>query len=136
MSYTPTLWATGDTITAEKLNKIEDGIVGVGAGLFVIHATGVANSLNRQTQPTFDKTYAEVLSAFNSGLIPTVQFSVGDQSVYAMFVGKSEQQGFLFAWSLNGPSDSNWWVSRSSIVLGDNGLTMSLYEEAYLATVT
>lgn len=26
MSYTPTTWATGDTITSEKLNKIETGI--------------------------------------------------------------------------------------------------------------
>lgn len=26
MSYTPTTWANGDTITAEKLNKIEQGI--------------------------------------------------------------------------------------------------------------
>ena len=26
MSYTPTEWTTGDTITAEKLNKIEGGI--------------------------------------------------------------------------------------------------------------
>lgn len=26
MSYTPTAWANGDTITAEKLNKIEQGI--------------------------------------------------------------------------------------------------------------
>lgn len=27
MAYTPTTWATGDTITAAKLNNIEDGIV-------------------------------------------------------------------------------------------------------------
>ena len=26
MSYTPTNWSTGDTITAEKLNKMESGI--------------------------------------------------------------------------------------------------------------
>lgn len=25
MSYTPTQWATGDTITAEKLNHLEGG---------------------------------------------------------------------------------------------------------------
>ena len=29
MSYTPTEWATGDTITAEKLNNIETGIAGL-----------------------------------------------------------------------------------------------------------
>ena len=29
MSYIPTEWFTGDVITAEKLNKIEDGIAGI-----------------------------------------------------------------------------------------------------------
>lgn len=28
MAYTPTVWATGDVITAEKLNKAENGIAG------------------------------------------------------------------------------------------------------------
>lgn len=31
MAYTPTVWATGDTITAEKLNKMENGIAGAGS---------------------------------------------------------------------------------------------------------
>ena len=26
MSYTPTNWQTGDVITAEKLNKLENGV--------------------------------------------------------------------------------------------------------------
>ena len=30
MSYTPTTWATGDTITAAGLNKMEQGIAGAG----------------------------------------------------------------------------------------------------------
>ena len=33
MSYTPTTWSTGDTITASALNKIEQGIAGAGGGL-------------------------------------------------------------------------------------------------------
>lgn len=32
MSYTPTTWTTGDTITATALNKIEQGIAGAGGG--------------------------------------------------------------------------------------------------------
>ena len=31
MSYTPTEWKTGDVITAEKLNHIEDGIMSAGS---------------------------------------------------------------------------------------------------------
>lgn len=30
MAYTPTVWVTGDTITAEKLNKAEQGIADAG----------------------------------------------------------------------------------------------------------
>lgn len=32
MSYTPTTWVNGDTITAEKMNKIEGGIANASAG--------------------------------------------------------------------------------------------------------
>lgn len=32
MSYTPTQWNTGDTITASALNKIEQGIANAGGG--------------------------------------------------------------------------------------------------------
>ena len=30
MSYTPTVWQNGDVITAEKLNKLENGVAGAG----------------------------------------------------------------------------------------------------------
>ena len=35
MSYTPTTWTTGDTITATALNKIENGIASAGGGVIV-----------------------------------------------------------------------------------------------------
>lgn len=34
MAYTPTEWATGDVITAQKLNKMEQGIAGAGLQLY------------------------------------------------------------------------------------------------------
>ena len=34
MAYTPTEWATGDVITAQKLNKMEGGIAGAGLQLY------------------------------------------------------------------------------------------------------
>ena len=33
MSYTPTTWTTGDTITATAMNKIENGIANAGGAL-------------------------------------------------------------------------------------------------------
>ena len=32
MAYTPTTWVTGDTVTATKMNKIENGIANAGGG--------------------------------------------------------------------------------------------------------
>ena len=32
MAYTPTTWNNGDIITAEKLNKIENGVAQAGGG--------------------------------------------------------------------------------------------------------
>ena len=34
MAYNPTEWATGDIITAQKLNKMEQGIAGAGLQLY------------------------------------------------------------------------------------------------------
>ena len=42
MSYTPTEWATGDTVTAEKLNKIEGGIASAGVLVATVDAQTVA----------------------------------------------------------------------------------------------
>ena len=35
MAYTPTNWQTGDTITAEKLNKLENGVASGGGITFL-----------------------------------------------------------------------------------------------------
>lgn len=58
MSYTPTTWTTGDTITASALNKIEQGIADGGGG----GATIITDSSG-----TLDKTFAEIYNLVNSG---------------------------------------------------------------------
>lgn len=60
MSYTPTEWKTGDIITAEKLNNIEQGIVD--AGVLV-----VTFSTPDPSTTTASKTYEEIVSALESG---------------------------------------------------------------------
>ena len=32
MSYEPTVWKTGDIVSSEKLNKLENGVAGAGSG--------------------------------------------------------------------------------------------------------
>jgi hypothetical protein len=53
MAYTPNTWATGDTITAQKLNNMEQGIAGAGA-LFVNIDVDFG---------TLDKTWQEIHDA-------------------------------------------------------------------------
>ena len=40
MAYEPTQWRSGDTITSERLNKMEQGIAGGGSGeVYALHTT-------------------------------------------------------------------------------------------------
>lgn len=64
MSYTPNTWQTGDTITAAKLNNMEQGIASAG-GALVVNVT--LNSASHKL--TCDKTGAEVHAAYQSGQV-------------------------------------------------------------------
>lgn len=73
MSYTPTTWATGDTITASAMNKIENGIANAGGGgLYPVTCT-------QNNGFTLNKSYNDLSSAISAGLLPYVSstFSVG-----------------------------------------------------------
>lgn len=60
MSYTPTEWVTGDTITAEKLNKMESGIASAGGGgAFIVNMDAQTLALN--------KTWQEICDAMANG---------------------------------------------------------------------
>lgn len=66
MSYTPTTWATGDVITADKLNNMESGIVNT--GLFIINGSGWDPNYSTSLGTiTIDKTYDEIVAAYTSG---------------------------------------------------------------------
>ena len=53
MSYTPTEWKAGDTVTSAKLNKLEQGVVSAGSGILLVH----------NVNGTFDKTWQEIHDA-------------------------------------------------------------------------
>ena len=61
MAYTPNTWATGDTITAAKLNNMEQGIAN--AGVFYITATW-DDSANGYV---LDKTVTQIEAAYANG---------------------------------------------------------------------
>ena len=62
MSYTPTTWETGDTITAEKLNNMEDGIENANEP-FIVTLTPTAQDFSG----VMDKTPREIYNAYMEG---------------------------------------------------------------------
>ena len=64
MAYTPTTWTTGDTITATKLNKMEQGIANAGSAMIV----GTNDAYAEATASgTMDKTFSDIYNALKSG---------------------------------------------------------------------
>ena len=69
MSYTKQTWATGDTITAEKLNHIEDGIENIG-GIVYLHLVLYEEHGAFINQRRLDKTFGEILELLQVGIMP------------------------------------------------------------------
>lgn len=72
MSYTPTQWQTGDTITAEKLNNMESGIENANEP-FVVTLTPTAADFSG----TMDKTVGEIYEAYLRGRQIRFKISIG-----------------------------------------------------------
>lgn len=76
MSYTPTTWQTGDTVTATKLNKIEQGIAGAG-GALICNTNGISGSY------TLDKTAQEMYEAMTAGTPVYIKYQYGSPETYS-----------------------------------------------------
>ena len=61
MSYTPTNWQTGDIVTADKLNKLENGVASGGMLITISQSGG---------DTVLDKNYTEIKTAIESGIFP------------------------------------------------------------------
>lgn len=62
MAYTKNTWNTGDIVSSQKLNHMEDGIVDAG-GIMVIN----------DTDNTLDKTWQEIYDAMAQGILCVVR---------------------------------------------------------------
>lgn len=61
MAYEKQTWACGDTITADKLNHMEDGIANAGGGALICEVIQEGNKTR------LNKTFGEIKEAINSG---------------------------------------------------------------------
>lgn len=68
MSYTPTNWQKGDAITAEKLNKLENGVASGGSkGASILIAEETKTSDGGTVTYTLDKTWNEIHECLANG---------------------------------------------------------------------
>lgn len=78
MSYTPTNWNTGDTITASAMNKIENGIANAGgsnwdAVIRLTHANNTGgDTLVNLTPSIVSGTFAQLHGKISNGECPRV----------------------------------------------------------------
>lgn len=73
MAYTPTNWVTGDTVTATKMNKLEQGVANAGSAL-IVHYNFSDNAL--------DKTYQEIYDAIIGGTPVYLSYIYGNPATY------------------------------------------------------
>ena len=97
MSYEPTTWKAGDTVTSAKLNKMEQGIANSG-GSFIITTSVISDN------PTLDKTWQEIYDAAEAhqdikliltgpniiAYAPLLSIAIEDETYYALFLINTE----------------------------------------------
>lgn len=87
MAYEKQTWVTGEVITKEKLNHMEDGIAN---GIMIVTADPQTTKLN--------KTFNELKNAFKAN-IPLVYMSYNEsyaRGVCALFDGIWEEEGGVY----------------------------------------
>ena len=94
MSYEKQTWTTGDVITAEKLNHLEDGIES--GGMMIVTITG-----NDTDGYTSDKTFAEIEAAYLTMLL-VVRYIIDDGEQFYYLTAQNDAIGsapasFMFA---------------------------------------
>lgn len=93
MSYTPTNWSAGDTVTSAKLNKMEQGIANAGgANILVAHCTmseegspvSGTRTLSSNSVPdaTLDVTLRQIMDAD----FTIVQMDYGEDGIVYNFI--------------------------------------------------
>lgn len=125
MVYEPTTWQTGDKVTAEKLNKLEQGVAGASAVAVTLiraddyEATGAFDaSPNLSVQDALEIIQAGV--DITASLITTMKIMSQDVRTYTRYnlstithYGSAESSFYFIA------LDSEWPIS--TVVLDDSG---------------
>ena len=88
MSYTPHTWQSGETVTAEKLNVLEQGVASGGGGMRVSVITEEDTPQAGYTTQTMDKTWQQIYDALAAGMyVCEIDEVVGEYIAQSMISG-------------------------------------------------
>ena len=120
MPYEPTNWQTGDTITAEKLNKLENGVAGGGSSdAFEVKFTVEYDQQTSAYVATSDKTYSEIsaaytankkiyawLSSANNPTLLTTGYLLAVGSTFIFYFNDKNDPGYYARWQIKVGTES------------------------------
>lgn len=98
MSYTPTTWAAGDTVTAAKLNKLEQGVAS--SGVLVVNITWADGTA------TCDKTASEMFTAYRNGGVNLIEEGEDWGNVCSIVYAEFEDGEYSFY--VENPTNTKW----------------------------
>jgi len=134
MAYTPTEWKSGDVITAEKLNNLENGVASAGGEdtvPFVVTFSGPPGG-----NMVADKTYAEIYEAFNQGKIVQGILRIGtdlETDMLQMRILQGNIEGYnIFVYFAN----NIWRESVSMVKMTSDGTVTVTYQSFILEAET
>lgn len=120
MAYEPTNWKTGEVITAEKLNHMEDGIASGGISVITITLTDAeGGTLNASSETS----YADALSAMRNGVVVfKVVYMTMTQDVFGQYDYDPEEPDYssISIYAKNGFDATIIW-NRSDILVSTDG---------------
>ena len=125
MSYEPHVWETGEVITAQKLNHMEDSI-----GAFYVPVTV---TMNDQSQPTYSTEVSvyDILDAYNSGkavyVAITDEGAVNILSLSYIFTDGSPSFGFNRTTVVGGLDTFTIIVFTAQIEMSQSGTVVNVY---------
>ena len=122
MSYEKTNWKVGDTITATKLNKIEDQVAANEEAISASSGGGIEFITIDGRTYTCDKTYDEIVALFQPGKTVMAKYSdediVGD--ILPVIYGRGEVEARQL---INGIYD----IFFTNIKIAPSGVTKTYY---------
>lgn len=121
MSYEPTNWKAGDTVTSAKLNKLEQGIANSG-GIQIIHMDE-NKTLDKTWQEIHDGGFGVLIIETQSGALlyePIIQIS-NTNNFFAIITITQGPGGFSYSiYEAQSSNDYPVWYASNNPTSGDD----------------